>query len=115
MSFSQLSAYEETVGSAKIEELFALAGKIKGISVTHVNSTSIGGGGVEILRSLVPLFRLVGITCRWEVIQGTDKFFRTTKLFHNLLQGLSLKEGEKITRDMLDEYRRINDENMKKS
>lgn len=114
MSFSQLSAYEEIVGSGEIEELLALADGIKGISVTHVNSTSTGGGVVEILRSLVPLFRLVGIPCRWEVMQGTDKFFRTTKLFHNLLQGLSLKGGQKLTQDMLDEYRRINDENMKK-
>ncbi|GAI12485.1 unnamed protein product, partial [marine sediment metagenome] len=40
MSFSQLSAYEEIVGSGKIEELLALADEIKGISVTHVNSTS---------------------------------------------------------------------------
>lgn len=114
MLFSQLSAYEEIVGSGKIEELLALADGIKGISVTHVNSTSTGGGVVEILRSLVPLFRLVGITCRWEVIQGTDKFFRTTKLFHNLLQGLSLKKGEKMTQNMLDEYRRVNEKNMKK-
>lgn len=113
MSFSQLSAYKEIVGSGEIEELLALADKIKGISVTHVNSTSTGGGVVEILGSLVPLFRLVGIACRWEVIQGTDKFFHTTKLFHNLLQGLSLKEGEKLTQDMLDEYRRVNEKNMK--
>jgi hypothetical protein len=44
MSFSQLSAYEEIVGSGEIEELLALADGIKGISVTHVNSTSTGGG-----------------------------------------------------------------------
>ena len=35
MSFSQLSAYEEIVGSGEIEELLALADEIKGISVTE--------------------------------------------------------------------------------
>ncbi len=113
MSSSQLSAYEDIVGSSEMGELVALTDKIKGISVTHVNSTFEGGGVVEILRSLVPLFGFLGITCRWEVIQGTDKFFRTTKLFHNLLQGLSPKEGEEVSEDMLDEYRVVNEENVK--
>ena len=114
MVISHLSAYEKIVGSREIEEILALADKIKGVWVTHINSTHKGGGVAEILRSLVPLFNLVGVPCRWEVIQGTEKFFRTTKLFHNLLQGHPLGEGQNITQDMLDEYRRVSEENMKR-
>ena len=114
MALSKLSRYERIVGLREIEEILAEADKIKGISVVHVNSTLKGGGVAEILRSLVPLFNLVGINCRWEVIQGTEKFFRTTKLFHNLLQGLILKNKKNITQDMLDEYRRVNEENIRR-
>ena len=113
MTLSRLSAYEKIVGSREIEEILTLADKLKGISVVHINSTFQGGGVAEILRSLIPLFNLVGIHCRWEVIQGTEKFFRTTKFFHNLLQGLSLGEKQSVTLDMLDEYRRVNRENIK--
>lgn len=114
--YSNLSAYEKIVGSREIEEILTLADKIKGISVVHVNSTFEGGGVAEILRSLVPLFNLAGIHCRWEVIRGTDKFFRTTKFFHNLLQGISFEGKDKISipEEMLDEYRRVNEENIKK-
>ena len=73
MSSSQLLAYEKLLGSGEIDELLTLADKIKKISVTHINSTSKGGGVVEILRSLVPLFRLVGIRCHWEVIHVRSK------------------------------------------
>jgi len=114
MVVSHLSAYEKIVGSREIEEILALADKIKGVSVTHINSTLKGGGVVEILRSLVPLFNLVGIPCRWEVIQGTEKFFWTTKFFHNLLQGRHLREKQNITQDMLDEYRRVSEKNIKR-
>jgi len=114
MVVSHLSAYEKIVGSREIEEILALADKIKGVSVTHINSTHKGGGVVEILRSLVPLFNLVGIPCRWEVIQGTEKFFWTTKFFHNLLQGRHFREKQNITQDMLNEYRRVSEENIKR-
>jgi len=113
MTLSRLSAYERIVGSREIEEILTLADELKGISIVHINSTFQGGGVAEILRSLIPLFNLVSIHCRWEVIQGTEKFFRTTKLFHNLLQGLSLGEKQSVTLDMLDEYRRVNRENIK--
>ncbi len=113
MTLSRLSAYERIVGSREIEEILTLADELKGISIVHINSTFQGGGVAEILRSLIPLFNLVGIHCRWEVIQGTEKFFRTTKFFHNLLQGLSLGEKQSVTLDMLDEYRRVNRENIK--
>jgi len=113
MRYLNLKMYEEIVGRSEIEEILDLADKLKGISVVHINSTRKGGGVAEILQSLVPLFNLVGINCRWEVIEGTERFFQITKLFHNLLQGLVV-QGENITQDMLDEYIRVNESNIKK-
>ena len=55
--------------------------------VVHVNSTARGGGVAEILRSLVPLMRDVGLDAQWMVMPGDDAFFETTKKMHNLLQG----------------------------
>jgi len=114
MTRLNLKMYEDIVGCPEIEEILTLANKLKGFSVVHVNSTWKGGGVAEILQSIVPLFNLVGIDCRWEVIEGTEKFFRITKFFHNLLQALPLKEEEGVTQDMLDEYIRVNEENIKK-
>ena len=42
----------------------------------NVNSTRVGGGVAEILGLLVPLMREVGLKPRWEVIRGTEDFFK---------------------------------------
>jgi len=102
-----LSDYKPIVGSREIEELKVLAEKVGSFSMVHVNSTFSGGGVAEILRSLLPLFNELGIKTEWQVIEGTEKFFQTTKSFHNALQGLKVN----ITKDMLEEYGRINREN----
>ena len=114
MRHLSLRAYEDIVGSREIEEILDLAKGLKGISVVHVNSTFKGGGVAEILQSIVPLFNLVGIDCRWEVIEGTEKFFRMTKLFHNLLQAIPSGRKESITEDMLKEYIKVSQRNIKK-
>ncbi|MGH2880479.1 MAG: glycosyltransferase, partial [Solirubrobacteraceae bacterium] len=41
----------------------------------------------EILYTLVPLMRDVGLDCEWQVIYGREEFFNATKLMHNALQG----------------------------
>lgn len=102
-----LSDYEPIVGSRKIEELKVLAEKVGSFSMIHVNSTFFGGGVAEILLSLLPLFNEFGIKTKWQVIEGTERFFQTTKSFHNALQGLKVN----ITKDMLEEYGRVNREN----
>jgi trehalose synthase len=49
----------------------------------------------EILAWMVPLMRDLGIDARWEVIEGDEAFFATTKALHNGLQGdpVPLDEG----------------------
>ena len=45
----------------------------------HINSTRSGGGVAEILQRMIPILQGIGIEARWEVIEGDEKFFDTTK------------------------------------
>lgn len=100
----KIADYEKIVGPEPIEELRDLAEGLQGISLLHINSTLTGGGVAEMLHSLLPLFNDLGIKTRWEVIEGTPLFFRTTKSIHNALQG----DEVEITEEMWEDYRRIN-------
>ena len=82
-----IDAYSSAVGKQQIEELKALAAKLRGARVLHINSTAYGGGVAELLRSHIPLLRSLGIEAEWMIIRGDDAFFNVTKGFHNALQG----------------------------
>jgi trehalose synthase len=85
-----LDDYRQTVGDDIIGEIYTKARGLQGKRVTHINSTSQGGGVAEILGSLVPLMNDVGIETDWRVLHGSSDFFTITKKFHNALQGGSL-------------------------
>jgi len=106
---SRLEAYREIAPQGSVEFLFRMAEKIQGKKIIHVNSTKLGGGVAEILRSLVPLLQSVGLDAQWEVITGNEEFFATTKAFHNALQG----QEQKIPPAMLQNYLEVNRENAK--
>ncbi len=94
----QLDDYVDIVGREGIDSVRVLAEKLKGRSVTHVNSTAFGGGVAEILHSTVPLLKDVGLDAHWEVIKGSFDFFNVTKKIHNALQGMNIdisKEEER--------------------
>lgn len=78
------------------EEVLALASDLRGARIAHVNATANGGGVAEILHSIVPMYRDLGIDCSWLVMQGDDQFFDVTKRLHNALQGAeaSLSEAD---------------------
>jgi trehalose synthase len=84
---AKLDDYIPIVGPSVIEDLRLLAGKLAGKRIQHVNSTAIGGGVAEILSRLVPLCNELGVTSRWDVIKGGDRYFGVTKKFHNALHG----------------------------
>jgi trehalose synthase len=84
-----------------------LGDKLAGKTFLHVNSTKAGGGVAEILQRMIPLLRSLGIDARWEVIEGDQQFFDTTKKIHNGLQG----EAETITPEMWAHYYEINRRN----
>ena len=84
---SLLETYAQVAGEDVVNQLRQLAGLLKGCRVVHVNSTREGGGVAEILTKLVPLMEELGIDTSWEIITGSEDFYRCTKSFHNALQG----------------------------
>jgi trehalose synthase len=85
-----LADYTPLIGEAQVQEIQALAAHVKGARVLHLNATAFGGGVAELLGTLVPLMRDVGLAADWQVIRGADEFFQVTKSLHNALQGMSL-------------------------
>jgi trehalose synthase len=86
-----IDRYIRYVGREAVEEARLIGGRIglrvQGHVIWNINSTAHGGGVVEILRSLLPYVRGLGIDIRWLVIEGTPEFFRVTKRLHNALHG----------------------------
>ncbi|MEA2126774.1 MAG: trehalose synthase, partial [Solirubrobacteraceae bacterium] len=82
-----LADYTHLVGRPLIEEIRGLSEKLEGLKVLHLSATAFGGGVSEILYTLVPLMRDVGIEADWQIIIGREEFFNATKIMHNALQG----------------------------
>jgi trehalose synthase len=78
-----------------INKIHKLAESLKGYKITHVNSTSFGGGVAEILYALVPLMNSIGLKTSWEVIEAPQEFFTVTKKLHNSLQGADISISDK--------------------
>jgi trehalose synthase len=87
LAHKSLADYTHIVGRPLIEEIRELAEPLKGKSVVHLSATAFGGGVSEILYTLIPLMRDVGLDVEWQVIYGREEFFNATKLMHNALQG----------------------------
>ncbi len=97
--------YTRIIGENEVARLISYSEKLRGHSVTHVNSTSFGGGVAEILYSLVPLMNSLGIKTEWEVIEAPIEFFNITKKIHNALQG---RKDITLSRDELSLYINVN-------
>jgi trehalose synthase len=82
-----LADYTHLAGRPLTNEIRELAEGVRGLRVLHLSATAFGGGVSEILYTLVPLMRDVGIDVEWQIIIGREEFFNTTKLLHNALQG----------------------------
>ncbi len=104
---SAIEDYGAVVGPAAIEELFHLAGHLRGIAVQNINSTAVGGGVAEILSRMIPLLKQLGVDARWDVIKGDERFFVVTKKFHNALHGVPVD----ISQGELDHFIEVNRRN----
>jgi trehalose synthase len=86
-----LARLEGLVQPSHLEEfrsiLGAVAAKLEGRTLWHVNSTSEGGGVAELLHQLLGYLIDGGIRCRWIVVEGDQDFFWVTKRIHNRLHG----------------------------
>jgi trehalose synthase len=104
-----LDEYREVSPKGTVDFLYRLSDLVKGRSVVHVNAVRYGGGAAELLRRLVPMMTALGVETRWEVIAGTQEFFTAVKRLTDALQG----RDEKITDDMYQTFREINERNAK--
>jgi trehalose synthase len=86
-----LEAYRRIVGDEVLSGIRALAAGLRGARILEVSSTATGGGVAELLASLVPLQRDLGLDVQWDVIPGNAPFFEFTKALHNGLQGMPLE------------------------
>jgi trehalose synthase len=99
-----LADYTHIAGKPLIERIRNLAEELEGQRVLHVSATAFGGGVSEILYTIVPLMRDVGLDAHWHVIFGKEEFFNATKLLHNSLQGAP----ETLTDEQWDVFDEIN-------
>jgi trehalose synthase len=102
-----LADYTHICGRDLIEEIRTLAEPLKGARVAHLSATAFGGGVAEILYTLVPLMKDVGLDTEWQVIYGREEFFNATKVMHNALQG----NPQDLTEDQWDTWFRYNEMN----
>jgi trehalose synthase len=102
-----LADYTHIVGWPLVDEIRKLAEPLKGKRVLHVSATAFGGGVSEILYTLVPLMRDVGLSTDWEVIYGREEFFNATKIMHNALQG----NPQDLTDEQWETWRQYNEMN----
>jgi trehalose synthase len=105
-----LNDYRSIVGEDVIAGIEELAEPFRDARVVHVNATAYGGGVAEMLQTLVPLMRDVGLDAEWQVIEGADEFFNVTKAAHNGLQGMDIE----LSDGMKDIWRRYNEMNARK-
>jgi trehalose synthase len=88
---TRVEDYIPIVGAATVEELGLLAQRLRGKTIQNINSTAVGGGVAEILSRMIPLLNQLGVDAKWDVIKGDEKFFATTKKFHNGLHGVPVE------------------------
>ena len=86
-----LDAYTEIVGAENMARIREAAAPLQGARVLHISATAYGGGVAELLASHVPLLRSAGLEAEWQVIRGSDDFFKITKQVHNALQGAKIE------------------------
>lgn len=102
-----IDAYIPYAGEEAIQRIKDLAKPLQGARVLHVNATAYGGGVAEILASLIPMLRDLGIDADWQVIEATPEFFNVTKNMHNAMQGMYIPWNK----TMADTWRQTNQAN----
>ena len=106
-----LTDYTHIVGKDLTEQIRQLSEPLKGKRILHVSATAFGGGVSEILYTLVPLMRDVGLDAHWHVIFGKEEFYNATKLLHNSLQGAEETLSDEQW-ELFDEINKMNAEGL---
>ena len=83
----KLEDYRGVISGELFQKIQEMAKDLRGLKVFQVNATPRGGGVAELLKSLVPLMKGIGIKTEWYTIPPREDFFKITKEIHNALQG----------------------------
>ena len=67
-----LADYTHIVGRELVADIRERAKDLEGKRVLHVSATAFGGGVSEILYTIVPLMRDIGLDAHWQVIMGRE-------------------------------------------
>ena len=100
-----IDPYVDFAPAAQLERVRQLARDLRGVRILHLNATPYGGGVAELLNSLVPLEKGVGLDVSWGVLVAEPAFFALTKRLHNALQGAP---NFVVTAEEVDTYTRRN-------
>jgi len=100
-----LENYKDIINQDTYDEIEELTKDFTGLRVVHLNSSATGGGVAEILRSLIPMLKGVGLDANWYFGSESSDFFAVTKQMHHFLQG---KEGD-LTKKDKDLYLKTNE------
>lgn len=87
----RLEKYKGIISNQLFNEIKKIAKDLKGLKVVHINATPRGGGVAELISSLVPLMKGVGLKAAWHNNPPGEKFFTLTKQIHNAFQGEEFK------------------------
>jgi trehalose synthase len=82
--------YEPLLEPSLRQEILDLGERLRSTRVLQINSTAVGGGVAELLRSETPLFNDLGLDAQWQILEPKPSFFDVTKKIHNGLQGSDL-------------------------
>jgi trehalose synthase len=90
-AYPQLDALFDLIGPGRAARLRAAADRIcarlDGGILWQVNSTAAGGGVAEMLHTVLPLYRALGVPVGWLVVGGDERFFAITKRLGVMLYG----------------------------
>jgi trehalose synthase len=104
LGHKSLADYTHLAGRPLIQEIRDFAEDLDGLRVLHLSATAFGGGVAEILYTLVPLMKDVGLEAEWQVMLGREEFYNATKRLHNALQG----NPDSLTEEEWQIYERYN-------
>lgn len=87
LSKKRLDDYCVHAGETAVETVRSLARPLRGARVLNLSMSPFGTGVAELLGSVVPVLRDLGIEADWQVVRGDPEFVHTARLMYEGLSG----------------------------
>ncbi len=92
----EIADYKKFLSGKRFTQLLKNIQALKGKRIIHINSTPKGGGVSELLKSLIPLEKDLGLDLHWFSLKEDAEFFRITKNYIILYKDQTLSFPKKI-------------------